>query len=212
MIVHRLALDGGHVMHVEEHGSPAGQPVLVLHGGPGTGSSPLLRSFLDPAHYRIVCPDQRGAGRSTPAGEVACNSLEHLLADLRLLRSTLQVDRWLVVGGSWGATLALAHAIDHPEAVAGLLLRNLFLARSSDISAFFDAALRSGTADWQTLQREADSAGCTVLQHLAEMFNTPRRRPGGTGSNNWRARASRSRPTPKPCKNSSSDIACRVTI
>ncbi|MBL0392810.1 alpha/beta fold hydrolase [Ramlibacter monticola] len=139
-MVHRLPVGGGHVLHVEEHGNPAGLPALVLHGGPGSGSSPLQRSFFDPARYCILCPDQRGAGQSTPRGRIEDNTLAHLLADLRLLRQHLRIGRWLVVGGSWGATLAVLHAADQPEAVSGLLLRNPFLARAADIGAFFAAA------------------------------------------------------------------------
>lgn len=152
MIVHRPPVDGGHVLHVEEHGNPAGIPALVLHGGPGSGTSPVLRRAFDPSRYRLVCPDQRGAGLSTPAGSVAANTLAHLLADLRTLRAHLKIQRWLVVGGSWGATLALLHALDEPHAVSGLLLRNVFLARASDIDAFFRAA------------------GCGTLDHLARVF------------------------------------------
>ena len=152
MITHRLPVDGGHVLHVEEHGHPAGIPALVLHGGPGSGTSPVLRRAFDPARYRLVCPDQRGAGLSTPAGSIAANTLSHLLADLRSLRAHLKIQRWLVVGGSWGATLALLHALDEPQAVSGLLLRNVFLARAGDIDAFFRAA------------------GCGTLDHLARVF------------------------------------------
>ena len=139
-LVHCLPVGDGHVLHVEEHGNPAGLPALVLHGGPGSGSSPLQRSFFDPARYRILCPDQRGAGRSTPRGRIEDNTLADLLADLRLLRQHLRIARWLVAGGSWGATLAVLHAADQPEAVTGLLLRNPFLARAADIGAFFAAA------------------------------------------------------------------------
>jgi proline iminopeptidase len=124
VIVHRLPVGGGHVMHVEEHGNPAGLPVLVLHGGPGSGSSPVLRRCFDQASYRIVCPDQRGAGQSTPRGGIEANTVDDLLADLRALRAHLRIPRWLVVGGSWGATLALLHALDTPEAVFyGLAIR-----------------------------------------------------------------------------------------
>lgn len=170
MIVHRLPVGGGHVMHVEEHGDPAGLPALVLHGGPGSGSSPLLCSFFDPARYRIISPDQRGAGRSTPTGCIAANTLDDLLGDLRLLRAHLRVDRWLVVGGSWGATLALLHALDQPEAVAGLLLRNVFLARAEDINSFFAAAAREGGSGWRELSRQAEADGSTLVDWLAGMF------------------------------------------
>jgi proline iminopeptidase len=160
MAVHRLPLTGGHVMHVEEHGQRAGLPALVLHGGPGSGGSPLQRSFFDPAVWRILCPDQRGAGLSTPRGSIAENTLGDLLADLRVLREHLGVDRWIVVGGSWGATLALLHALDQPEAVAGLVLRNPFLAREEDIARLFSAD------GWGDLQRQALPA------FLADLFAT----------------------------------------
>ncbi|KIQ31172.1 prolyl aminopeptidase [Variovorax paradoxus] len=168
--VHRLPLSGGHVMHVEEHGNPHGLPALVLHGGPGSGSSPLLRSGFDLARYRIVCPDQRGAGLSTPAGSIAHNTLADLLDDLRLLRAHLHVDRWLVVGGSWGATLALLHALDQPSAVAGLLLRNVFLARASDIHDFFAGTARHGGSEWHVLWDEARRRQCAITAVLADIF------------------------------------------
>jgi proline iminopeptidase len=166
MIEHRLPLGGGHVMHVEEHGNAAGAPALVLHGGPGSGGSPLQRSFFDPAHWRILCPDQRGAGRSTPRGSIEHNTLADLLADLRLLRAHLRIDRWLVVGGSWGATLALLHALDEPAAVAGLVLRNPFLARAEDISRFL------AEPGWAGLQAQADAAGCSLMDFVADLFAT----------------------------------------
>jgi proline iminopeptidase len=149
--LHRLDVGDGHVLHVEEWGAVDGVPALVLHGGPGSGCTPVLRRFFDPTRFRIICPDQRGAGRSIPAGCIDANTTAHLLADLRRLRSTLGIDRWLVVGGSWGATLALAHALDAPEAVSGLLLRGSFLARPQDITRFFaDAPAELATA-WPLL-------------------------------------------------------------
>ncbi|WP_457334498.1 alpha/beta fold hydrolase [Rhizobacter sp. P5_C2] len=135
--VHALRVSGGHVLHVEESGHPQGIAVVVLHGGPGSGSSPLLRRFFDPGRFRIVSPDQRGAGRSRPRGSIVDNTTAHLIADLETVRETLGIDRWLVVGGSWGATLALAYAMEHPSAVTGLLLRATFLAREEDIIGFF---------------------------------------------------------------------------
>ena len=135
-----LPVAGGHVLHVDEFGHPQGVPALVLHGGPGSGCSPLLHRFFDPRRYRIVCADQRGAGASQPRGETAHNTTAHLLSDLRLLRDHLGIDRWLVVGGSWGATLAIAHAADLPQAASGLLLRATFLARAEDVDGFFASA------------------------------------------------------------------------
>jgi proline iminopeptidase len=134
--VHALPVGEGHVLHVAEHGRPDGVPAVVLHGGPGSGTSPLLRRVFDPQRYRVVCIDQRGAGLSRPRGAVRHNDTTRLLADLRSVRTALGITRWLVVGGSWGATLALLHAGDTPEAVTGLLLRASFLARPQEIADF----------------------------------------------------------------------------
>ncbi len=131
-----LELDGRHDMYWEVCGTPEGRPVVFLHGGPGAGASPDHRRFFDPAHYRIVVFDQRGAGRSTPLGELADNSTPHLIADLERLRLHLDIERWMVFGGSWGSTLALAYAEAHPERVTALVLRGIFLCRRSEIDWF----------------------------------------------------------------------------
>lgn len=145
---HELRVSSGHVLHVDESGQPDGIAVLVLHGGPGSGSSPLLRRFFDPARYRIVCPDQRGAGKSRPRGSTVDNTTDHLIADLETVRRMLNIARWLVVGGSWGAALALAYAAAHSDAVAGLQLRATFLARDEDMAGFFQAADGEHAAAW----------------------------------------------------------------
>lgn len=132
----RLALDGRHVMAWETCGNPKGAPVVFLHGGPGAGCAPEQRRFFDPEHYRIVLYDQRGAGNSSPLGELTDNSTPHLVADLETLRQHLGIERWIVFGGSWGSTLALAYAQAHPEAVRGLILRGIFLCRRSEIDWF----------------------------------------------------------------------------
>ena len=162
-----LRVDGGHELHLRQSGDPRGIPALLLHGGPGSGGSPLLARFLDPARYRVIGVDQRGAGLSRPAGETARNTTADLLADLRRLREHLGVARWLVVGGSWGATLALAHAIDAPQAVGGLLLRNPFLARDADVDAFFAAAEAARPRRWSRWRRRAVQAGVPLLDLLA---------------------------------------------
>ena len=131
-----LALDARHTMAWEQVGNSAGIPVVFLHGGPGSGSSPVHRRFFDPAHYRVVVYDQRGAGRSTPLGELADNTTAHLIADLERLRAHLGIARWMVFGGSWGSTLALAYAQSHPAAVSALVLRGIFLCRPSEIEWF----------------------------------------------------------------------------
>ena len=131
-----LALDGGHQMYWEESGNPGGMPILFLHGGPGAGASAAHRRFFDPAHYRIVIFDQRGAGRSTPLGEIAHNTTPLLLADIEKLRAHLGIERWIVFGGSWGSTLAIAYGEAHPGRCAGFILRGIFLCRKSEIDWF----------------------------------------------------------------------------
>ena len=131
-----LDVGDGHRLYYEQSGNPSGRPVLFLHGGPGAGSSPDHRRFFDPAHYRIVIHDQRGAGRSTPVGELRANSTGHLIADIECLRETLGIADWLVFGGSWGSTLALAYAEEHPAVVKALILRGIFLGRPAEIEWF----------------------------------------------------------------------------
>jgi proline iminopeptidase len=123
-------------MYWEESGNPAGIPVVFLHGGPGAGSTPRHRRFFDPGDYRIIVYDQRGAGRSTPLGELRENTTPHLIADLETLRKHLNVERWFLFGGSWGSTLAIAYAEMHPECCLGLLLRGIFLCRPGEIHWF----------------------------------------------------------------------------
>ncbi len=131
-----LRLDATHSMYWEQSGDPAGIPVVFLHGGPGAGSTPKHRRFFDPGAYRIVVYDQRGAGRSTPLGGLRDNTTPHLVADLETLRRHLGVERWVVFGGSWGSTLAIAYAQAHPERCLGLVLRGIFLCRKSEIEWF----------------------------------------------------------------------------
>ena len=132
----RLEPDGHHAVYWEVSGNPAGRPVVFLHGGPGAGASADHRRFFDPAHYRIVLYDQRGAGRSTPLGELADNTTGHLVADIEALREHLGIARWMVFGGSWGSTLGLAYAQAHPDRVTALVLRGIFLCRRSEIDWF----------------------------------------------------------------------------
>jgi len=127
---------GIHRIYWETSGNPEGIPVLFVHGGPGSGTSPQQRRFFDPARYRIVLFDQRGSGRSTPHGELADNTTPHLIADMEALRRELGIDSWLVFGGSWGSTLALAYAEAHPDRCSGLVLRGIFLCRKSEIDWF----------------------------------------------------------------------------
>jgi len=165
---HRLDVPGGHRLHIDEFGAAEGLPALVLHGGPGSGCSPLLGRFFDPLRYRLICVDQRGAGRSEPAGRIQHNTTADLLADLRRVRQHFGIDRWLVVGGSWGATLAVAHAADAPDAVAGLLLRSAFLARRCDIDGFFQGHRSPSLGAWEQFAGAAPAADrADMLGHLA---------------------------------------------
>jgi proline iminopeptidase len=131
-----LPLDSLHTMYWECSGNPAGIPVVFLHGGPGAGSSPKHRRFFDPEGFRIIVYDQRGAGRSLPLGELRDNTTPHLIADLERLRQHLGVNEWLVFGGSWGSTLAIAYAETYPQRCLGLVLRGIFLCRRSEIEWF----------------------------------------------------------------------------
>ena len=133
----RLVMDSLHTLYVEECGNPNGLPVLFLHGGPGAGCEPMHRRFFDPQRYRIVLFDQRGSGQSSPHAELRDNTTWHLVADIEKLREHFNIDRWVVFGGSWGSTLALAYAETHPDRVLGLILRGVFLCRDRDIHWFY---------------------------------------------------------------------------
>ncbi len=132
-----LEVSGGHRIHVEQCGNPAGKPVVVLHGGPGGGASPNLRRFFDPTRYRVVLFDQRGCGRSEPHASVASNTTWDLVSDIEIIRKTFGIDRWIVFGGSWGATLGLIYAQSHPDRVRHLVLRGPFLFTEAELDWFY---------------------------------------------------------------------------
>lgn len=127
----------GHRIYVEQCGNPDGVPVVVLHGGPGGGCSPAMRRYFDPEHYRIVLFDQRGCGRSRPHASVMNNTTWHLVDDIEMIRRTLDIDAWIVFGGSWGATLALIYAEAHPSRVRNLVLRGVFLMTQAELDWFY---------------------------------------------------------------------------
>ena len=131
-----LPLDDNHTMYWEQSGNPEGLPVLFLHGGPGAGSSPTHRRLFDPKCYRIIIFDQRGAGRSTPLGDIRDNTTPHLINDIETLRQHLKIDKWVIFGGSWGSTLALAYGEAHPESCLSFVLRGIFLCRKKEIDWF----------------------------------------------------------------------------
>jgi proline iminopeptidase len=144
-----ITLDHVHSMYWEESGVPEGLPVLVLHGGPGAGTSPRLRRFFDPRRYRTIMFDQRGAGKSTPLGEIALNTTGDLILDIERLRTLLAIDRWLLFGGSWGSTLTLAYAETYPERCLGLVLRGIFLGESDEIDWHMNGLRRFAPEAWE---------------------------------------------------------------
>jgi proline iminopeptidase len=132
-----LQVDARHTLYYEQCGNPDGKPVVLLHGGPGAGSNAKMRRFHDPAKYRIVLFDQRGAGRSRPHADLVDNTTWDLVADIEQLRALLGIERWQVFGGSWGSTLALAYAQTHPQRVAELVLRGIFMLRRWELEWFY---------------------------------------------------------------------------
>ncbi|MBL28592.1 MAG: prolyl aminopeptidase [Rhodospirillaceae bacterium] len=138
-----LPVGGGHTLYVEQAGNPEGTPVVFLHGGPGSGCRPDQRRLFDPQRFRMVLFDQRGAGRSTPKRRLEENTTPALVEDMEVIRATLGIERWMVVGGSWGSTLALAYAEDHPDRVTGLVLRAVFLGSRAEVDWAFGAGART---------------------------------------------------------------------
>ena len=134
-----LAVDTGHTLYWETCGNPRGIPALFLHGGPGGGCSATSRRFFDPLRYRIILFYQRGCGRSLPAGCLESNTTAHLINDIETLRKLLKIEQWLLFGGSWGATLALAYAQQFPQHVSAMVLRAIFTARQSELDWLYNA-------------------------------------------------------------------------
>jgi len=138
-----LPVGDGHEVYVESVGRADGIPAIYLHGGPGSGCQPDHRRLFDPERFHAVLFDQRGAGRSRPKGQRDHNTLPHLIADMELIREKFGIERWMIVGGSWGATLALAYAQAHPHRVSGIVLRATFLGTRAELEgAFLDALPR----------------------------------------------------------------------
>lgn len=133
----RLRVSDLHEIHYEEVGNPKGPAIVFLHGGPGGGVTPKYRQFFDPRHWRVILFDQRGAGLSTPYADLRENTTWDLVEDTEKLRKHLDIDQWVVFGGSWGSTLALAYAETHPRSVRGLILRGVFLCRKKEIDWFY---------------------------------------------------------------------------
>ena len=153
-----LPVDGRHTLYYEQCGNPKGKPVVLLHGGPGGGSSAKMRRFHDPAKYRIVLFDQRGSGRSTPHADLVDNTTWHLVDDIERLREHLGIERWQVFGGSWGSTLTLAYAQTHPERVTEIVVRGIFMLTQFELRWFYqEGASRLFPEAWQ--QYRGDPGG-----------------------------------------------------
>src|SRR5262245_33206122 len=157
----QFPVQGGHVLHVEQCGNPQGVPALFLHGGPGSQTRPLHRRFFDPGFYRIVLFDQRGCGRSTPLGRTEDNTTRHLVEDIEALCRDLGVERPMLFGGSWGATLALAYATAHPQRVAAMVLRGIFLGSRREVDWYLDGLGELLPQAWEAL---AQGEGEAVLE------------------------------------------------
>ncbi|HSV29213.1 MAG TPA: prolyl aminopeptidase [Candidatus Omnitrophota bacterium] len=159
-----LEVGDGHSLYWEVSGNPQGVPVVFLHGGPGAATAPPYRRFFDPAFWRIVLFDQRGCGRSSPAASIEANTTGHVIADIEMLRESLGIERWLVFGGSWGSTLALAYGQAHPERVLGFVLRGVFLFRAAEVEWFLTGMAHFFPEAWR---RFADHAG-----HARDLLST----------------------------------------
>jgi proline iminopeptidase len=149
---HSIAVDETHELHVEECGNSEGIPVLFLHGGPGAGIEPYHRRFFNPEKYRMILFDQRGSGKSTPHASLENNTTQHLVSDIEVIRQQLNIDQWIVFGGScsWGSTLSLVYGQTHPDHVKALVLRGIFLCREKEIQWFYQSGASKIYPDyWQ---------------------------------------------------------------
>jgi proline iminopeptidase len=188
-----LDVGEGHQLNWEVSGSPTGKPAVVLHGGPGSGSSPGHRRWFDPSAYRIIQFDQRGCGRSTPpvsdpTTDLSTNTTEHLIADIERLREHLQVDRWLVCGASWGVTLGLAYAERYPERVTELIFISVTMTRASDVHWLYHEAGRFFPQEWARFRAgvaedERDGDLVTAYNRLLNEHPDPAVR--ATAAQNW---------------------------
>ncbi len=146
----KLPVSSLHTIHYEQSGNPNGKPAIFLHGGPGGGITPMYRQYFDPEKWRIIIFDQRGCGQSTPYAELRENTTWDLVSDIEQLREHLKIDRWVVFGGSWGSTLALAYSQTHPERCLGLILRGIFMLRQKELRWFYQEGASNIFPDaWQ---------------------------------------------------------------
>jgi proline iminopeptidase len=183
-----LAVSASHRIYFEECGNPSGIPVVVLHGGPGSGCNPGQRRYFDPAYYRIVLFDQRGCGRSLPLGSIEDNSIQYLADDMELLREHLDIQNWLVFGGSWGSTLALFYASLYKDKVKGLLLRGIFLASKEEIRWFLYDVQKFFPDAWGNFVRPlADAERGNILEAYSRRIFLQQGAEAVAAAKNWNA-------------------------
>lgn len=181
-----LTRSAGHSMYWEQAGNPRGQAALFLHGGPGAGAGAVHRRFFDPRVWRVVLFDQRGAGRSRPLGGLEENTTPHLIEDIEALRRHLGIERWLLFGGSWGSTLALAYAQAHPQRVSACVLRGIFLGRDSEVDWFLHgvrAVFPDAHAQFTGFLPEAERDD--ILGAYRRRLNDPDPRVHGPAARAW---------------------------
>lgn len=203
-----LDVGDGHILYWEECGTPKGIPVVYVHGGPGAGCIPTHRRLFDPDRYRIILFDQRGCGRSRPAACIEHNTTQHLIADMELLRQNRGIEKWLLLGGSWGSTLALAYGQAHPAHCLGFILRGVFLFEPKEIEwflhgmrAFFPEAHRHWLAHLPTAERD------NPLEAYSKLLNDPDSKVHGPAAHLWNAYESSCSSLFPPC---SEEVMWRV--
>ncbi len=196
---HQVKVDDVHELYVDESGSVDGIPVVFVHGGPGSGCEFDSRCFFNPEKYRIILFDQRGAGRSTPHTDLSNNTTANLVADMEQIREYLGVDKWVVFGGGWGATLSLAYAEAHPDHVLGLILRGIFLGRQRDIDWLYEeGASRFFPDHWEDFLAPIKGMGtgaedfgyCDAYNELMQQDNELARMAAAKAWSTWEAHAS----------------------
>lgn len=206
----RLRVSDLHEIYYEECGNPKGKPVVVLHGGPGGGISPFLRRLHDPKLYRIILFDQRGCGQSTPNAELRENTTWHLVADMEALRQHLEIEKWQVLGGSWGSTLALAYAQAHTERVDELILRGILTVRQREIIWFYQEGASALFPDaWEAYVAPipANERDDLVVAYYRRLIgsNTQEQLACAKAWSQWEASTLSLRPNPKLVKEFGND-------
>jgi proline iminopeptidase len=182
----RLQVSDLHTIVYEEVGNPNGRPALFLHGGPGVGISPSYRKFFDPEHYRTVLVDQRGAGRSTPHADIRENTTSDIVADLEKLREELEIEDWIVMGGSWGSLLALCYAIKHPGSVAAIIIRGIFLGRQFEIDWIHgpNGAALIYPDEWEKYKAPVTNSE-DIIASYCELLNSENKETAMAAARSW---------------------------